>query len=47
MSIVLTNFVRAEALFEDFDSLILAIQSDIQATLDNYKPEKVADLIKQ
>ena len=35
LSLEVKNFIRAEALFSSFDSLILAIQCDIQSVVGN------------
>ena len=35
LSLTVTAFIRAEALFSDFDTLIQAIQCDIQSVIDN------------
>jgi FAD synthase len=34
ISVRLLRYIRAEALYSDFDALIIAISSDIQATID-------------
>ena len=34
LSVELRKYIRPEALYSDFDSLIIAISSDIQATVE-------------
>lgn len=36
LSLSVVSFIRAEALFSDFDSLIQAIQCDIQSVIENH-----------
>ena len=40
LALEVKNFIRAEALFSSFDSLILAIQCDIQSVVGNEALQK-------